>query len=302
VKSESEVAQLGPTSSKPMDCSRPGSAEKYAMFANVQPIEFRRVVSNLVNNAVEAMDMKGTVAILLNESRHGDDICIQVIDKGKGIPKHILPKLMERGKSFGKKNGLGLGLSHAKNMIERWNGRFSLESELGHGTVATIIIGKSEPPDWFVSALIVAPNQKIAILDDDCSIHQTWINRFADLDAEKSNISVDCFQSVVDYRNWAKMPENIQAVHLIDFEFVGNAKNGIEIINELGIQENSVLVTSRYAEKEIRNECYCSKIRMIPKPLAGFVPIVIESENSIETIIGSHQIDKFVVPARSKIN
>ncbi|MFC1523027.1 hypothetical protein ACFL6Y_11520 [Elusimicrobiota bacterium] len=48
--------------------------------------------------------------------------------------------------------------------------------------------------------------------------------------------------------------------------------------NELNIKESAILVTSRFGERAILEECLRLSVRMIPKGLAGFVPIKIKSE------------------------
>ena len=116
----------------------------YGLFAEIQPIEFKRILSNLVNNSVEAIYDKGIITIRL-EAVAGNLIQVQVQDNGKGIPSDILAKLGQRGETYGKGDGLGLGLYHARTLIESWAGKLKLESEIGHGTTITMIPPESMP-------------------------------------------------------------------------------------------------------------------------------------------------------------
>ena len=67
-----------------------------------------------------------------------DLIQIQVSDNGKGIPPEILPKLMQRGSTHGKRGGSGLGLYHAKTTLQSWDGDLKIESK--SGTTVSLIL------------------------------------------------------------------------------------------------------------------------------------------------------------------
>jgi signal transduction histidine kinase len=62
--------------------------DSYGLFASIQPIEFKRVMSNLVNNAVEVLGERGEVQVSLRSV--ADTIELRVVDNGKGIPPKIL--------------------------------------------------------------------------------------------------------------------------------------------------------------------------------------------------------------------
>lgn len=61
---------------------------------------------------------------------------------------------------------------------------------------------------------------------------------------------------------------------LVDFELLGQSKNGLDIIEELQISKKSVLVTSRFDESEVRNRAHNIGVRFIPKSLASLIPII----------------------------
>lgn len=85
-------------------------------FSSIQSIEFKRVISNLLNNAIEILDTEGHVEVQL-ESK-GQNIELRVKDNGKGIPPEVLKKLGQRGETHGKAEGNGLGLYHARKSVE----------------------------------------------------------------------------------------------------------------------------------------------------------------------------------------
>ncbi len=111
--------------------------EKYRdIFVSVHIGQMQRVLSNLINNCVESFSGPGKVEILLEAD--SAEVKIIVKDNGSGIPAAILPTLMERGASHGKANGSGLGLFHARQKVESWQGKLVIQSVLGQGTSVII--------------------------------------------------------------------------------------------------------------------------------------------------------------------
>ena len=241
----------------------------YGVFAKVQAIEMKRVLSNLINNSVEALGNLGKVIVSVDGDQ--DSLNIYVRDNGSGIPPHILPKLTSHGFTHQKLGGSGLGLHHAKKSIENWQGSLTIQSELNVGTTVTIYLPRAIAPSWFVPKLTIFQNQSIVILDDDNSIHQIWQDRFDTLKVEKQEISIIHFSTSNEVRQWCK--SNRASLYLFDYELIGDSSNGLHLIEELKIEANSILVTSRYEETNIRDICDKLKIKLIPKSIAAFVPI-----------------------------
>lgn len=118
------------------------------LYSRINPVEFKRVLSNLLNNSIEATREKGgRIHVALRKLGKHNSILIS--DTGKGIPPHILSKLGERGTTFGKEGdsgaGSGLGIYHAKNTVQAWNGTFEVRSTLDQGTSVNICLPDSAP-------------------------------------------------------------------------------------------------------------------------------------------------------------
>lgn len=107
------------------------------ILGSVRPAELLRIISNLMNNSVEAIDQGGNVTVTLEKSRD-DGVIISIRDSGRGIPEARIPLLGTRGATYDKPGGNGLGLSHAKQEIESWGGRLKIVSTLGKGTCVSI--------------------------------------------------------------------------------------------------------------------------------------------------------------------
>ena len=99
---------------------------------------FRRVVENLVGNAIDAMDAGGRVAIS-TRAEDGQAV-LEIRDTGKGIPEEIRETLFQPFVTHGKKHGTGLGMAIAKRIVESHGGRIGFESKMGEGTTFTIHI------------------------------------------------------------------------------------------------------------------------------------------------------------------
>jgi len=130
-------------------------------------------------------------------------------------------------------------------------------------------------PDWFVSELTLVPGRAVVILDDDTSIHQVWQGKLDALRARDKNVEVVHVSTPDEIRAWVKAnaPKANTALYLFDYELLGYRETGLSLATELGIGEKVILVTSRYEEPGILEGCRKLKARMIPKGLAGLVPI-----------------------------
>jgi signal transduction histidine kinase len=100
---------------------------------------FDWVIENLIRNALDAMNEKGTIEIRVSD--HPSQVWVDVCDSGKGIPKHMLKKIFNPGFST-KKRGWGLGLSLSKRIIEKYHhgSLYVKHSEVGKGTIFRVIL------------------------------------------------------------------------------------------------------------------------------------------------------------------
>ena len=107
-----------------------------SVLVNVDSKELARVISNLVNNAAEAIDGSGVIEIGVAIKKRSPVIYVK--DNGRGIPREHLESLGQRGATFGKEKGTGLGLFHARETLNTWNAKLVIESEEGLGTLVSI--------------------------------------------------------------------------------------------------------------------------------------------------------------------
>ncbi len=102
------------------------------------PDALNQVWTNLVHNALQAMNNQGTLTI--NTSRRANEISVSFTDTGKGIPAEIMPKIFQpffTTKTAGE--GSGLGLDIVKKIIEKHQGNIEVSSVPGH-TKFTVLL------------------------------------------------------------------------------------------------------------------------------------------------------------------
>ncbi len=105
-------------------------------MVKVQRMEFKRVLSNLMNNAFEACPKGSQIEIDLCAFCIGDQFILEISDNGAGIESSRLQSIFKKGQSS--KGSTGLGLSHAENKISSWHGDLTIISEQGRGTTVAI--------------------------------------------------------------------------------------------------------------------------------------------------------------------
>lgn len=107
-------------------------------FTKLDLITLGRVISNLLQNAIEAEPVSKVDIRMLCADRHVE---VKIEDNGRGIPSNVLTSLGRSPLSFGKEDsfsGHGLGISHATYAIEKMNGSLVLASKENVGTTVTL--------------------------------------------------------------------------------------------------------------------------------------------------------------------
>ncbi|HEY5462350.1 MAG TPA: HAMP domain-containing sensor histidine kinase [Hanamia sp.] len=109
------------------------------VMAKISGPLFDWVIENLLKNALDAINGKGTIQIRIRNLR--EQIIIDIKDSGKGISKQNLARIFKPGFTT-KKRGWGLGLSLAKRIIEKYHkGQLYVKSsEIGKGTTFRIVL------------------------------------------------------------------------------------------------------------------------------------------------------------------
>ncbi|CAL7961192.1 Sensor protein [Gammaproteobacteria bacterium] len=251
------------------------------VFIKTDPSNFDRMISNLVNNSVDAFEgKKGKVDLKLSTENEQAKITIQ--DNGKGMPQKVIDKIMNNiAVTHSKKDGNGIGFTQIRSTLQLSKSSMLIESKIGKGTKIALTFPIADVPDWIAQQIILHKGDTVVVLDDDPSIHYAWNARFENY---KGIVSLKHFKSgekAIDFIN-AK-PEKNKVFLLSDFELINQELNGLEVIERVSMRKQSVLVTSHYSNIKIHDLAAEIGVKILPKQLASEVPIKIkEKERNID--------------------
>ena len=112
--------------------------------------KLRRIVENLMSNAVKFTSAGGRIAFRAHHRPEAGVIEISVADTGCGIPAESIPTIFDRfvqvdSSASRAHNGSGLGLALVRELTEMHGGTVQLESEVGAGSTFTVRIPDDLP-------------------------------------------------------------------------------------------------------------------------------------------------------------
>ncbi|MGA8898403.1 PAS domain S-box protein [Bradyrhizobium sp.] len=110
----------------------------------VDKIQIQQVALNLIRNAVEAMETTARRELTIDAKRGGEFALFLVTDTGAGISPEIAQHLFQPFITS-KANGMGVGLSICRTIIEAHGGRISARPNEGGGTVFEFMLPFAEP-------------------------------------------------------------------------------------------------------------------------------------------------------------
>ena len=113
----------------------------------LDPSQMRRVLTNLLDNAIDAMDGSGEISVSTYYNRDSDDVIVKVTDEGAGISEDHMSQVFTpffTTKEPGK--GTGLGLPIAYGIVKMHRGQIEISSELGEGTEAKVTLPRESGP------------------------------------------------------------------------------------------------------------------------------------------------------------
>jgi len=131
---------------------------------NIQPTSLKRALSNIINNAVDALDgKKGKIILRLAIS--AEHITIIVSDNGNGMPDEVKNKIMQGiSVTSGKTEGHGIGMEQVREMLQRNNGTLEIDSIINLGTSIKMTFAREALSDKIHDNL---RHVDLIIVDDD---------------------------------------------------------------------------------------------------------------------------------------
>lgn len=231
-------------------------------FVKIDRSSFDRMISNLINNSVEAIDGRsGRIDVQLKSDKSSVTLCIK--DNGRGMSKDTANRIV-RGipVETTKEEGHGIGMSQINAVLQRYGGKIAISSEIDVGTEITLTFPRCAAPDWFTDSLTLKKGSTILILDDDTSILEAW----KQLLSQKA-IDMKCFSDEESLSNFIEsMPEQDKKnLFLISDYNISGDKSGLVVIMECGMKDRAMLVTGVINDNEMFGLAQKLGLKVLPK-------------------------------------
>lgn len=114
--------------------------EEEIIEAYVDIFLFKRVINNILINAIYHNDSNIKIDVIVG--KENNNAFIKIEDNGKGIAEEDMKKIFNRyyRGTDTTKEGSGLGLAIANDIVKAHNGKINVESQLGKGTIFTVVL------------------------------------------------------------------------------------------------------------------------------------------------------------------
>lgn len=259
-------------------------------FFQVKQSAFKRMMSNLINNSVDAFDDKPGM-IDLQVKADGQQITLIIEDNGKGMPESVKTKILNNiAVTSGKTYGNGIGFTQIRETLQDCDGKLSITSKIGIGTKIKLVLPQVASPDWAADCIELSSDDLVIVVDDDPSIHDAWRTRF---NADAPHMLLKNFEGgeeAIQFMNSLSAAEKIKIYLLTDYELLDQSVNGLDIIEKTQVMR-SILVTSHSDNEQIRERALAIKTKILPKLLASNIPIKVQIHEKINAAIEIVLID-----------
>lgn len=197
------------------------------------PLRIKQIVNNLLSNAFKFTDT-GEISLLVentNTTQNNQNVKIVVKDSGLGIPESSQALIFEefsRIKNKGKENieGVGLGLSIVKKLVDLQKGRIELKSKSGEGSEFTIYLPlEKQKSDLNIKTTRTEPIRALVVDDDETQlILISEILKKAETEVTTST-SADSALKQLESHTFDIVFTDIQMPDINGFDFVKQIRN-----------------------------------------------------------------------------
>ncbi|MBL9088566.1 MAG: response regulator, partial [Planctomycetia bacterium] len=227
--------------------------------------ELREVITNLLKNALEALENGGSIVISVTE--RGSHIVATVEDDGPGITAELRAKLFTPFFTTKGERGTGLGLCLSQQIVERHGGEIALDSAPGRGTrvnvtlpVATEATGAASVSSPTAAVRVPRSGLNIVVTDDDRNVLDPLCSYLA-----RSNLQV---RPAVGAEEALRLLSESRADVLIsDISMPG--MNGIELcklVQQRHPEVRVILMTGRSSSVDLEAATRSGAVAVLPKP------------------------------------
>lgn len=147
---------------------------KARVLVNASESELRELLTNLVFNAVDAVEAAGT--ILLRTYHSEEKVFIEVIDDGIGMTDEVRKRCLEPFFTTKSERGTGMGLAMVYGTVQRHGGSLEIESQSGKGSTFRLALpidsGEAQHNEPELDEEGVSASLHILVVDDEPPILQ----------------------------------------------------------------------------------------------------------------------------------
>ena len=234
-------------------------------MVHINPVIFGRILSNLLNNSVEAICLTSEEVGRINVTvglRDDGYVRVVIRDNGVGLNTLSPERLFSQGASKGKSQGNGIGLAYARSEIEKVGGTIFFK-KVDDGACLILELRRVDTKNLFVSVEELKKLTPKVFLDDDPSMHKAWESCGAKFSRMKG-----CY-SRAELQNWLGGNGDNSTVDdgpdiLCDYD-LSDEVSGLELLVDLGVANRAVIVTSKIENSDVISSCLQHEIRIFPK-------------------------------------
>ncbi len=177
-------------------------------FINIEPSSFKRMISNVINNSIDALENRNNGKVILRLNMTLEWAIVSIEDNGCGMSEELIDKITNNFIVTDKKNGHGLGLSQIHDTLENNYGKLLIKSTVGEGTKVILMFPKIPVPNWIAEEINIFEDDIVVIVDDETSIHGAWDVRFSAVLKEAPIITVKHFLKATEAVEFINYQDN----------------------------------------------------------------------------------------------
>ncbi|HEX4511784.1 MAG TPA: ATP-binding protein, partial [Burkholderiaceae bacterium] len=245
--------------------------------------QLARAVSNLLRNAIEAVDARGEVKVstsrvLLSSARAGFEtippghyIALTIADTGCGIPGEDMDRVFEpffTSKRSGEDSGTGLGLAIVMGVVKEHDGFIDVSSRVGAGTTFTIYLpaGTAPLPHADEKTPVPRGHARLLVIDDDETQLRTYRRVLTHLGYAVETSSSGGRACELFKQAAAKGDKPFDLV-LVDM-LLGEALDGLQVVEQLQalVPKQKAIIVSGHAPNERTDNAIKSGLAWLSKP------------------------------------
>jgi CheY-like chemotaxis protein/anti-sigma regulatory factor (Ser/Thr protein kinase) len=243
--------------------------EARCVLSNANQLEL--ALLNLILNARDAMPAGGTIRVAAAPRTEPDGerpkVALTIEDDGQGMSPDVLRRAAEpfyTTKPSG--SGTGLGLAQVYGIVEQSGGSLAIDSEIGRGTIVTMILAggvlpPSVEPSPPVGEAAERPSERILVCDDDDAV-RAFVARTLEDAGYAVEAVADGRTAVEGVRNW---PPDLLVV-----DFAMPMMNGAEVASKVAKLHRppAVLMITGYVDTDAMGEVGAG-VTILRKPFDG---------------------------------